>query len=371
MVYLVPAVLVLASGGNRAWAQFSTGLYVATDGPSGGVYRITGSGANQVTTPVVSSGLSTPYGLGFSPDGTLLYVADSAANAVKVFNSSGNLVTGGTISLATDSSKNALPGAPTGLAVDSSGNVYVSLNGSNGVNPAVVEIQANASGYINSNSTIVDYASGLRNPSGLAIGPVISNTSQNNLYIGQYGINGETSGLPKLYTAPVSGQAPSGGFGASPVSGSNFNSSVVNTIPGMVNDSNYMYYSYQSYNSLLNKDTSGGVEKISLGTGAVSPVLTTSSVAPFSLALDPSGTLYFDTVTNGTIYQITSPGSNPSQSPYSSALASLSPSYMVYHADPGGTGTPEPGCLALGVVVTLAGVIGWAVNRRRAEEDRA
>src|SRR5581483_4400095 len=121
--------------------QFASGLYVSnvTAGGTGEVDLVTSGNA----TPIISTGLTSPTGIAFNSNATLLYVADSATDTVNVYsNLGGSAHLLNTISLATDSSGHAISSdQPASLVVDTSGNVYVAMHDQTNQSDSVVEIK--------------------------------------------------------------------------------------------------------------------------------------------------------------------------------------------------------------------------------------
>jgi sugar lactone lactonase YvrE len=352
------AALALSSGGGRARAQFATGLYVTDYGVAGqtstpGVWLVGGPTATAVLTSATNDRLNNPVGIAVSADGSHLYVADATLNRVAVYTSP----------LSTPTSTIALGGVaptqPTGLALDSSGNVYVSLDNNTSTSYAVAKIT-----NPNSASPAVSMygpSSGISSPSGLAF------DGAGHLFVGQSGTmgNGITNPAttpPHVYEIAANGST-STTLSITPTLGGQ-------ATPGLtVDGSNNLYVVVQNTGA-----NSGSIYRVSTNGGAATLISSDMGAAPIGVTLDASGTLYYDD-TKGNIFKVTNPsganGITPSTSTFSTALSNHKLGYLYYYptGDAGGgdTGSPEPGSLALGVAVTLAGLVGWAVNRRRVQ----
>jgi gluconolactonase len=91
------------------------------DVPHTGVYRVS---ADLGTMTLLADDLVFPNGLAFSPDETILYIADWLRGHIRAFNVAPN----GTLAKQTDrifvDLRGPEPGAPDGIKVDSAGNVY-------------------------------------------------------------------------------------------------------------------------------------------------------------------------------------------------------------------------------------------------------
>jgi sugar lactone lactonase YvrE len=90
----------------------------------GGLYCLDERG---LTGPYVS-GLITPNGLGFSPDGTTLYLSDSHPSVQKIWAFDFNAQTGLPTNRRLFADMQSLPGRPDGAAVDTSGNYWICGN---------------------------------------------------------------------------------------------------------------------------------------------------------------------------------------------------------------------------------------------------
>jgi sugar lactone lactonase YvrE len=115
------AALRLNDGRCDARGRFWVGSLALDSTPdAGALHRLDETGAR-----VVQAGLHVPNGLGFSPDNTRLYLADSARRRVDVFD----------FDLATGAISNRRPfvalaegeGVPDGLTVDAEGGVWIAL----------------------------------------------------------------------------------------------------------------------------------------------------------------------------------------------------------------------------------------------------
>jgi hypothetical protein len=142
---------------RRVWAS-ATGVIAALLVSSGGLKAVTvttlgGSSAGYVNGPTLSTALfHTPIGLALDSSQNLLFVADSANNAIRIL----NLSAGNTYTFASTGITN-----PVGVVVDASDHVYV-LNRGNGNNGRVVEFDS--FGY-----AIATNAVGLTNATGIAL----------------------------------------------------------------------------------------------------------------------------------------------------------------------------------------------------------
>lgn len=106
--------------GGRFWGG-STDVAFAPGG--GGLHRWTGGGQAER----VVSGLGLPNGLGWSPDGATMYLADSVARVVLAFDYDGS--TGVPTRQRVFADLRSQDGVPDGLAVDEKGHVWVAIWG--------------------------------------------------------------------------------------------------------------------------------------------------------------------------------------------------------------------------------------------------
>ncbi len=269
-LHLALALLVLSSGGGRARAQFTAGLYVVEYGEAGyastpGVYQVTGLNTKTSILSSTNDLLYNPLGIAVSADGSHMYVADATYNEVNVYTkpSSGPA---SSISLSSLKVSNGVPSQPTGLALDSSGNVYVALdnNSSNSVTySAVAEIKSP-----NSSPTVTTYgpSTGISSPSGLAF------DGSGNLYVGQSGVMGNgitnpTTSPPHVY------QIPSGGSSDTTLSISPALSG--QATPGLTVYGNNLYVAVQTSSG------GGAIERVSTS-GGTAATISSDSAGPRS-----------------------------------------------------------------------------------------
>jgi sugar lactone lactonase YvrE len=124
---------------GRVWVG---SMHTDESQPLGNLYRLDGGGT---LNPVVN-GVTVSNGLGWSPDGTRLYYADSPTKKVDVFDY--DPATGQAASRRVFADLSAFDGAPDGLTVDADGCVWVAIWGGgvlrrlapDGTADAVVEV---------------------------------------------------------------------------------------------------------------------------------------------------------------------------------------------------------------------------------------
>ena len=117
-----PNDLVVKSDGSIYFTDPPYGLPGQSQGKEldfQGVFRVS---PDAQTLTLLVSDMERPNGLAFSPDESLLYIADSAKKHIKVFNVEldGSL-SGGSVFVEMDSDE---PGVPDGMKVDVEGNLY-------------------------------------------------------------------------------------------------------------------------------------------------------------------------------------------------------------------------------------------------------
>ncbi|MHA4814323.1 SMP-30/gluconolactonase/LRE family protein [Streptomyces aculeolatus] len=110
--------------GNEAVVAPDGALWAGTmrydSAPGGGTLaRVTGDGTQQV----VLDDVTVSNGTGWSPDGRLMYYADTPTGRIDVFDTDGTGVTGRRLFAAVEDT----PGSPDGLCVDAEGYVWVAL----------------------------------------------------------------------------------------------------------------------------------------------------------------------------------------------------------------------------------------------------
>lgn len=96
------------------------GVMKATQ-PGTGVYRLAPDGHLTLLTQIMRQ----PNGIAFSPDGTLLYVNDTAEHNIQVFDFRNGEISNGRI-FATEPREPGKPGGPDGMKTDQRGDVWVS-----------------------------------------------------------------------------------------------------------------------------------------------------------------------------------------------------------------------------------------------------
>lgn len=328
-------------------AQFASGLYVSNV-TAANVSEVVLLGASNAPPVVIeTSGLSSPTGIGFSPDGSLLYVANAGTNTLNVYNAS-NTAPIQSISLA---SSGATSSQPAGLTVDSAGNVYVAMH-SQTSGDSIVEIQ---------NAGTHPYAS-VYLTQGIAGASGVSATN-NSLYVG--------TGGGQYGTIPAGGQIfqATNPTGASPwpTSSSTFGLGV----SGLASDGTYLYAAVTS-----TATGHGFIEKILLSTGVATQISTTLTNGPYGLALDSSGNLYFN-IKNGNVDKLANAASLTSPTAPTNFNNKLrpdvtgghGPTYLTYNLGPFGAGptqAPEPGSLAMSGLIGVLGLAAYRLRRHRA-----
>lgn len=346
------ASLLTVGGAQRVRAQFASGLYVSNV-TAANVSEVVLLGASNAPPVVIeTSGLSSPSGIGFSPDGSLLYVANAATNSVNVYNSP-NTAPIQTISLASTGTASS---QPAGLTVDSAGNVYVAMH-SQVSGDSVLEIQnAGTHPYVS-----VYLTQGIAQASGIS-------ATNSSLYVGtgggQYGTIG--TGGQIFHATNPSGASPW------PTGSSTFGLGV----SGLVSDGTYLYAAVTS--TVAGR---GFIEKILLSTGVATQISTTLTNGPYGLTLDSSGNLYFN-IKNGNVDKLA--GAAGLTSPTAPTVfnnklvpdvtGGHGPTYLAYNLGPFGSGptqAPEPGSLAMSGLVGFLGLAGYRWKRRRAANQPA
>jgi streptogramin lyase len=198
----------------------------------------------------VNSGLTSPNGLAFGPDGNL-YVANGGTTTIS------KVTPAGVVSTFVNSGVNN----PQGLAFDANGNLYVSNLGNNTIS------KVTPAGAV---STFV--SSGLAAPQGLAFDP------SGNLYVA----NGVNNTISKVTPAGVV---------------STFANSGLNSPDGLAFGPDGNLYVTNNNDGTISKVTPAGAVSTfansGLGAGIGSPVF------------DPNGNLYFVTGATGTIMKVT------------------------------------------------------------------
>ncbi len=257
---------------------------------------------------VVAPQLSGPSGVAFDSAGNI-YVANTAANNVKIFTSAGvaSPIAGGVITT-------GLSG-PWGVAVDSAGNIYVANRTSNNVKifTSTGAVSPIAGGTI----------SGLNTPYGVAV------DGAGNIYVANFGGHNV-----KIFT---SSGAPSPIAGGTITNGLNSPGGVTVDSAGNIYVADSFAYVIKIY---TNSTTAGGVLSTTIGVGTTGTIPTSAGLSdPIGLAVDSAGKIYVGNY-GGSFYNV---------STFSSAGALLSTIT---------TGVQNPGGVAVAAGVLVVGNLG-------------
>jgi sugar lactone lactonase YvrE len=293
--------LYLADAGNnvvRKRTPDGTLTIVAGNGTAGYV----GDGA-----AATSAELNNPDGVAIDSAGNL-YIADSGNNVVRKVASGGNISTfagGGSGGCSYyGSATGAQLSSPAGLAVDSSGNLYIADSG-NGcirkVTKATGLLSNVAGGYTTRDFYLNDKTSGLTTdlyfPQGVAV------DQAGNLYIADTGNSCVRKVTPFGAVFIVAGN---GGIGYSG-DGGPASSAELGAPWGVAVDSSGSVYIADTANQRVRKVSPGGAIATIAGTGTPGYTGDRRGAAcaelnsPWSLAVDPSGIIYFSDWGNGVV----------------------------------------------------------------------